>query len=91
MFGRIRRPYIQAFGYGLIKFFKRSYGQVLIDRSFLDLVATHKPQEHGPLIFVPTHRSYLDFLIVSWVLNFFKRNVPFIAAADDMAGITGVT
>lgn len=91
MFGRVSRRYIQGIGYVLLKFFKRSFGQILIDRSFLDLVSAHRVEESGPIVFVPTHRSYLDFLIISYVVNFFKKDVPFIAAADDMAGIAGVT
>jgi hypothetical protein len=54
------------------------------------MVTDSKHKLTGPIIFIPTHKSYLDFLIISYVLNFFKTKVPFIAAADDMAGITGV-
>jgi len=44
----------------------------------------------GPLIFCPTHRSYVDFLLLSAVLFFYNMEVPHICAGEDFLGITGV-
>ena len=90
MFGEINRTVIKLFSFTLRKFFKISYSQILINKHLLQLVTDSKIKLEGPIIFIPTHKSYLDFLIISYVCNFFQTKVPFIAAADDMAGITGV-
>ena len=90
MFGEINKTIIKLFSFVMRKFFKISYSQILINKHLLKLVNDSKTKLTGPIIFIPTHKSYLDFLIISYTLNFFKTKVPFIAAADDMAGITGV-
>lgn len=91
MFGKVKRMLMVGFQYLLVKFFKMSYNQFLIDRTFLNIIENHNENVSGPVIFIPTHRSYLDFLVISYVLLFFKKQAPFIAAADDMAGILGVS
>jgi glycerol-3-phosphate O-acyltransferase len=37
----------------------------------------------GPIIFVPTHRSYVDFLIVSVLMFFYGMEVPYICSGED--------
>jgi glycerone phosphate O-acyltransferase/fatty acyl-CoA reductase len=37
----------------------------------------------GPLILIPTHRSYIDFLICSYVLFAYRQQCPHIATAED--------
>ena len=34
----------------------------------------------GPIIFIPTHRSYIDFLIISYICFACNLPMPFIAA-----------
>lgn len=41
----------------------------------------------GPIIFCPTHRSYIDFLIVSTVLYYYGMEVPLICAGEDFLGM----
>eukprot|EP01051_Picozoa_sp_SAG22_P019042 SAG22_NODE_3391_length_1736_cov_2.588271_2_plen_49_part_00 len=36
----------------------------------------------GPVIFLPTHRSYIDFLILSYVTFANRLPVPHIAAGE---------
>jgi glycerol-3-phosphate O-acyltransferase len=45
-------------------------------------------EKHGPLIMVPTHRSYIDFLLVSYVFFAYKMQTPHIAAAEDFLNMT---
>jgi len=64
---------------GLI--FRRMFASIEV--TGLDKVAEYAKRH--PLVLVPTHRSYFDFLIVSWL---FYRNFlvpPHIAARDNMA------
>ena len=41
----------------------------------------------GPIIFIPTHRSYIDFLIIPYVLFAYRLALPHIAAAEDFLSI----
>ncbi|ENN71826.1 hypothetical protein YQE_11560, partial [Dendroctonus ponderosae] len=43
-----------------------------------------------PVIFVPSHRSYADFVIFSYVFFHYDIEIPAIAAGMDFQGMTGV-
>jgi glycerol-3-phosphate O-acyltransferase len=44
-------------------------------------------QRQGPIIFCPTHRSYIDFLLLSFVLYYYDMEVPHICAGEDFLNI----
>jgi glycerone phosphate O-acyltransferase len=44
----------------------------------------------GPLVFIPTHRSYMDFLILSYIFFAYSIPVPHIAAGEDFLNMTVV-
>jgi glycerol-3-phosphate O-acyltransferase len=37
----------------------------------------------GPVIFIPTHRSYIDFLVLSTILYYYGMEVPMICSGED--------
>ena len=41
----------------------------------------------GPTVFIPTHRSYIDFLIIPYVLFAYRIALPHVAAAEDFLSI----
>jgi glycerol-3-phosphate O-acyltransferase len=44
----------------------------------------------GPVIFCPTHRSYVDFLVLSTVLYFEGMEPPLICSGEDFLNIAFV-
>ena len=42
------------------------------------------------MVFIPTHRSYVDFLVLSFVCFVCGIPIPYIAAGEDFLGIAGV-
>jgi glycerol-3-phosphate O-acyltransferase len=50
----------------------------------------HDEKTNGPLIIIPTHRSYIDFLIMSYVFFGYGIKVPHIAAAEDFLNMAVV-
>jgi glycerone phosphate O-acyltransferase/fatty acyl-CoA reductase len=44
----------------------------------------------GPVVFCPTHRSYVDFLILSCILYFNGLELPLICAGEDFLNMPGV-
>lgn len=50
----------------------------------------HDDQRNGPLIVIPTHRSYIDFLIMSYVFFGYGIKCPHIAAAEDFLNMAVV-
>jgi glycerone phosphate O-acyltransferase/fatty acyl-CoA reductase len=70
-------------GWFLHKFFGTIYEREVIDKAALTKIQAHSELTEGPLIIIPTHRSYIDFLIMSYVLFGNKIKCPQIAAAED--------
>ena len=44
----------------------------------------NKKKKKGTVIFVPTHRSYVDFIILSYIFFAYNMPLPYIAAGDWM-------
>ena len=70
------------------KVFKQLYDKVVLDENFLTALANHNVKEKGPIIFTPTHKSYLDFLLASYIFYAFKIKCPHVAAAEDFLQMT---
>lgn len=71
---------IRVFAWFLHKVFRTIYEKVVIDKKSMGVLRNHD-EKSGPLIVIPTHRSYVDFLIMSYVFFGYGIKVPHIAAA----------
>jgi len=71
--------------------FTTIYDKIIVNEEHLEQVRRLCANRKGPVIFCPTHRSYVDFLLVSSVLFFYKMEVPFICAGEDLMHIKGVS
>jgi thioester reductase-like protein/1-acyl-sn-glycerol-3-phosphate acyltransferase len=81
MHGTISMPLLRVEGYLFRKIYRHLYRAILLDEFGMRLV--QRAAKSGPVVLIPTHRSYIDFLLLSYV--FFDHNlpVPRIAAGDD--------
>ena len=80
---------IRAFGYLLRKMARQGIERLTFDEDTFREAMKQVPPGHR-LVVVPTHRSYTDFLICSYL--FFERpdlgiSIPFIAAAEEFSRI----
>mmetsp|Transcript_21139 Transcript_21139/g.26036 ORF Transcript_21139/g.26036 Transcript_21139/m.26036 type:complete len:125 (+) Transcript_21139:1752-2126(+) len=71
--------------------FKRIYEKIVVNETQLSKIREMAKTRTGPIVFCPTHRSYIDFLILSIVLLFYKIDVPHICAGEDLMQIKGVS
>ena len=85
MFGETSLPVLQGMAYLFKKVWKRIYDVVSVEAGGLN--AARRAAKQGPLILIPTHRSYVDFLIVSYVCFVCDLPIPHIAAGEDFLGI----
>ena len=69
MFADYSMPMIRAFGWFLTKVFRRIYDKVVIDDLTIKALQEYDSNKNGPLILIPTHRSYIDFLMCSYVFT----------------------
>jgi glycerol-3-phosphate O-acyltransferase len=59
----------------------RLYQNIVVDEA--GIAAVREAAAKGPVIFIPTHRSYVDFLIVSYMCLATQLPLPYIAAGYD--------
>ena len=82
-------PVIRVFGYVVTKVLRRAADMVTFDRSSFESALARIPE--GTLVVIaPTHRSYMDFLLCSYL--FFDQPqlgvaIPHIAAAEEFSRI----
>ncbi|XP_020605928.1 dihydroxyacetone phosphate acyltransferase-like [Orbicella faveolata] len=57
------------------------FRKVLINREGLERL--RDAAKNNPVVFIPSHRSYMDFLLVSYICFTMDIPLPFIAAAAD--------
>lgn len=72
---------IRGFAWFLHKVFRSIYEKVVVDKKAIMKLKNRDEKVNGPLIIIPTHRSYIDFLIMSYVFFGYGIKVPHIAAA----------
>ncbi|KAK7906909.1 hypothetical protein WMY93_015521 [Mugilogobius chulae] len=77
--------FIRLMGYTMTKVFKRLYTNIYVNMEGLNML--QQAIQENPVILMPTHRSYIDFLIVSYVLFTYDIPVPVIAAGLPLAGM----
>lgn len=79
-------------GLGLLmhKIFKSMYDKVIINKGGIEKVKELNERTRGNVVYCPTHRSYVDFLIMSFILYAYDIKVPHICAGDDFLNIAVV-
>lgn len=83
----LKMPMVRLLGWGLRKIWRVIYEKIVVDVNSLNKLKKLIAEKEGSLIIVPTHRSYIDFLIVSYVFFAYGIQVPYIAAGDDFLKI----
>jgi glycerol-3-phosphate O-acyltransferase len=72
----VARPLLSAL-------FRKLYESVEVDEA--GLAAVKKRAADAPLVFCPSHKSYVDFLVISWLLYSRGMTPPHIAAGLNLA------
>ncbi|GAB1293805.1 Dihydroxyacetone phosphate acyltransferase [Apodemus speciosus] len=75
---KLRIGAIRFFAFVLSKIFKQIFSKVCVNEEGIQKLQ-RAVQEH-PVILLPSHRSYIDFLMLSFVLYNYDLPVPVIAA-----------
>ncbi|KAJ0402632.1 hypothetical protein ATCC90586_010871 [Pythium insidiosum] len=75
----------------LRKLFRRMYERIDVDEKGLLAVRELLRDGRGSVVLVPTHRSYVDFLLISYLFFAYNMPVPYIAAGNDFLQLGAVT
>lgn len=93
MAGQLYAPVIRTLAYFFRKVYKNLYDAIVVDELGLkrlrDIRASVEKQLI-PLLVIPTHRSYIDFLMLSFLFFTYELPMPQIAAGDDFLDMAGV-
>ncbi|XP_005103445.1 dihydroxyacetone phosphate acyltransferase [Aplysia californica] len=79
---------IRGFAFFLMKIFKSLYRRIYVNADGIQKV--RDMVKEYPILLMPTHRSYMDFLLMSYVFYHYDLPLPVIAAAMDFMGMKGV-
>ncbi|KAA0183935.1 hypothetical protein HAZT_HAZT002578 [Hyalella azteca] len=72
---------IRKFAFFLAKMLKAMYNKIVVHRPGIELL--RKAIKTCPVVLLPTHRSYADFILVSYVSFHYNLPFPVIAAGMD--------
>ncbi|XP_026473742.1 dihydroxyacetone phosphate acyltransferase-like [Ctenocephalides felis] len=79
---------IRVLGVILSKLFKQCCTGLLVDRSSIQTIKNNMGS--CPVLFLPSHRSYADFILMSFVTFCEGLQVPAVAAGMDFHGMRGM-
>ncbi|KAF4092042.1 hypothetical protein AMELA_G00016360 [Ameiurus melas] len=82
----LQLSFIRLMGFALTKIFKRIFSSIRVNEAGLAQLQ-RAIQEH-PVILMPNHRSYIDFLIISYIMFTYDLSVPVIAAGIPLMGMS---
>jgi len=87
MFSDFQMKFLNAMGSAMKVFFENSYQHIIINENQIQKLKELFTSRKGPIIFCPTHRSYVDFLIISVILYFYGLEAPLICSGEDFLNI----
>ncbi|KAL3863746.1 hypothetical protein ACJMK2_005484 [Sinanodonta woodiana] len=74
---------IRFTGWFLFQFLGRILNTVQVHKSQMEIIKA--ASERGiPIIYLPLHKSHLDYILVTWILWHYEIRVPFVAAGDNL-------
>ncbi|XP_026773269.3 dihydroxyacetone phosphate acyltransferase isoform X2 [Pangasianodon hypophthalmus] len=82
----LQLSFIRLMGFALTKVFKRLFSSIRVNEDGLARLQ-QAIQEH-PVILMPNHRSYIDFLILSYIMFTYDLSIPVIAAGIPLMGMS---
>ena len=80
LIGEFRMPVVRFMAWTLHKIFKRIYEKVNVNSEMFAYLSSIENERKIPIVLLPTHRSYIDFLIVSYIFFLYKLKLPYIVS-----------
>ncbi|XP_030577859.1 dihydroxyacetone phosphate acyltransferase [Archocentrus centrarchus] len=77
--------FIRLMAYTVNKVFKRVFRSIYVNMEGLSML--QQAVQESPVILIPNHRSYMDFLVISYILFTYDIPIPVIAAGIPLAGM----
>lgn len=75
--------YVQLFLMILTWFWKKIFQGIDVDQAGLAVV--REAARKGPLVYVPSHKSHIDYLVLNYILSMNHMHIPRVAAGRNLA------
>ncbi|EPT30112.1 acyltransferase domain-containing protein [Toxoplasma gondii TgCatPRC2] len=85
--GTIRPPAVYILGGLLHTAFLRLFDRIVVESTEVERLRKTVQESHGPVILLPTHRSYMDSLLLFYMCLGNGMPLPFVAADENLAQI----
>ncbi|XP_059838189.1 dihydroxyacetone phosphate acyltransferase [Hypanus sabinus] len=76
---------VRFFAFTLSKIFKALFQKVHVNEEGIQKL--HQAIQEYPVVLLPSHRSYIDFLMLSYIMYTYDLSLPVIAAGMDFMGM----
>ena len=83
IFSNYNVKYLRTFAVLVHNVLKQIYDKIVVDENKIKKLKEINAKTDGPVIIIPTHRSYLDFVLVSYIFFAFSTQCPQVVAAED--------
>ena len=77
----MKMPVVRLFSWVLKKFWRAAYEKIVVNRSSLKNFRKFTEETNAPIVIVPTHKSLIDYLLISYVLFTYKIRVPYMVSS----------
>uniref|UniRef100_A0A9J8AQC7 Glyceronephosphate O-acyltransferase 2 n=1 Tax=Cyprinus carpio carpio TaxID=630221 RepID=A0A9J8AQC7_CYPCA len=77
--------FIRLLGYAMNKVFKSVFSSIHVNED--GLTRLQQAIQEYPVILLPNHRSYMDFLVLSYIMFTYDLSIPVIAAGIPLMGM----
>ncbi|EQC28635.1 hypothetical protein, variant [Saprolegnia diclina VS20] len=78
-------------GWLLRKVWRHMYDKIVVDEAGLEAIRNLVKVREGPLVLIPTHRSYMDFLMMTYLFFAYNIPIPFVLAGEDFLNMGAIS
>ncbi|KAM3859350.1 glycerol-3-phosphate acyltransferase 1, mitochondrial [Diretmus argenteus] len=84
MVANISPAFIRLTGWALLKLFNGFFWSIQIHKGQLEMVKRAATEHNVPLVFLPVHKSHIDYLLITFILFCHNIKAPHIAAGNNL-------
>ncbi|XP_023805153.1 glycerol-3-phosphate acyltransferase 1, mitochondrial [Oryzias latipes] len=85
MVANISPAFIRLTGWVLLRLFNGFFWSIQIHKGQLEMVKKAATEQNVPMIFLPVHKSHIDYLLITLILFCHNIKAPHIAAGNNLS------
>ncbi|XP_014833759.1 PREDICTED: glycerol-3-phosphate acyltransferase 1, mitochondrial-like [Poecilia mexicana] len=85
MVANVSPPFIRLTGWVLLRLFNGFFWSIQIHKGQLEMVKKAAAERKLPMIFLPVHKSHIDYLLITLILFCHNIKAPHIAAGNNLS------